>query len=129
MNKDRRMLTGAQWEQLSPLLPGQERPPGTTARDTRLFVEAVRWWARCGVSWHDLSAERFGPWHTVYARFQRWRQAGVWLRVLAQVQNATGLHRLMVNLTATRAHQVAAGAKKKDSPVGQALGRSRGRIR
>ena len=100
----------------SPLLPGQERSPGTTARDTRLFVEAVLWRTRCGVSWRDLPAGRFGPWHTVYARFRRWRQAGVWPRVLAQVQNATGLHRLMVDSTAMRAHQVAAGAKKKTAP-------------
>ncbi|WP_083325901.1 transposase [Hymenobacter coccineus] len=44
---------------------------------TRLFVEAVLWRARCGVWWRDLPAERFGPWHTVYALFRRWRQAGV----------------------------------------------------
>ena len=69
------------------------------------------------MSWRDLPVERFGPWHTVYARFRRWRQAGVWLRVLAQVQNATGLHRLLVDSTAVRAHQVAAGAKKKTVPV------------
>ena len=117
MNKDRSVLTDAQWERLSPLLPGQAQSPGTTARDTRLFVEAVLWRARCGVSWRDLPAERFGPWHTVYARFRRWCQAGVWAQVLAQVQNATGLHRLMVDSTAVRAHQVAAGAKKKTAPL------------
>ena len=121
MNKDRSMLTDAQWERLSPLLPGQAASPGTTARDTRLFVEAVLWRARCGVSWRDLPAERFGPWHTVYARFRRWRQAGVWPRVLAQVQNATGLHQLMVDSTAVRAHQVAAGAKKKTAPLARRL--------
>jgi hypothetical protein len=60
--------------------------------------------ARCEVSWRDLPVERFGPWHTVYARFRRWRQAGVWPQVLAQVQNATGLHQLMINSTTVRAH-------------------------
>ena len=88
-----------------------------TARNTRLFVEAVLWRARCGVSWRDLPAERFGPWHTVYTWFRCWRQAGVWPQVLAQVQNATGLHRLMVDSTAVRAHQMAAGAKKKTAPL------------
>ena len=67
INKDRRLLPGAQWARLSPLLPGNKRPAGTTAQDTCLFVEAVLWRARCGVSWRDLPAERFGPWHTVYA--------------------------------------------------------------
>lgn len=119
MNKDRSLLTDAQWQRLSPLLPGQERSPGTTGKDTRLFVEAVLWRARCGVSWRDLPAERFGPWHTVYARFRRWRQAGVWPRVLAQVQHETGLHRLSVDSTTVRAHQVAAGAKKKTARSGR----------
>ena len=116
MNKDHSMLTDEQWARLSPLLPGQERSPGTTAKDTRLFVEAVLWRARCGVSWRDLPVERFGPWQTVYARFRRWRQAGVWPHGLAQVQTATGLHRLLVDSTTVRAHQVAAGAQKKTAP-------------
>ena len=119
MNKDRTLLTDAQWGRLSPLLPGQQQSPGTTAKDTRLFVEAVLWRARCGVSWRDLPAERFGPWHTGYARFRRWRQAGVWPRVLAQVQEESGLHRLLVDSTAVRAHQVAAGAKKKTARAGR----------
>ena len=71
MNRDRSMLTNAQWKRLSPLLPGQAQSPGTTAKDTRLFVEAVLWRARCGTLRRDLPAERFGPWHTVYARFRR----------------------------------------------------------
>ena len=112
MNKDRSMLTDAQWKRLSPLWPGQAQSPGTTAKDTRRFVEAVLRRARCGVSRRDLPAERFGPWHMVYARFRRWHQAGGWPQVLAQVQNATGLHLLMVDSTAVRAHQVAAGAKE-----------------
>ncbi|HTE19529.1 MAG TPA: transposase [Armatimonadota bacterium] len=117
MHKDRSLLTAAQWARLSPLLPGQQESPGTTARDTRLFVEAVRWRARCGVSWPALPAERCGPWQTVYARFRRWRQARVWPQVLAQGQNATGRHRLLVDSTAVRAHQAVAGATKKTAPL------------
>lgn len=104
---------------------GQVRSPGTTARDTRRFVEAVRWRARCGVSRRDLPAERFGPLQTLYARLRCWPQPGVWPRVLAQVQNAPGLNRIMMDSTTNR---VSSGSwrEKKDSPVGQALGRSRG---
>ena len=51
MHKDRSVLTDAQWERLSPRLPGQAQSPGTTARDTRPFVAAVRGRARCGVLW------------------------------------------------------------------------------
>ena len=103
MNKDRSLWTNAQWVRHSPLPPEQKRPLGTTAAP-RLFVEAVRWRALCGVSWRDLPAGRFGSWHTVDARFRRWRQAGVWPQVLAQVQHETCLHHLSVDSTTVRAH-------------------------
>lgn len=105
MNKDRSLLTNARWARFSSLLPGQEHLLETTARDTRLFAEAVLWRARCGVAWRDLPAERLEPWYTVYARFRRWRQTRAWPRWLpAQVQAKSGLHQLLVDSTAVRAH-------------------------
>ena len=139
MHKDRSVLTDAQWERLSPRLPGQAQLPGTTARDTRLFVAAVRGRARCGVSWRDLPAERSGPWHTVCARFRRWRQAGVWPRVLAAGAGRGCWPRVLAAGAKRDGLAPAPGGRhgrtrapggrrreKKDSPVGQALGRSRG---
>lgn len=77
----------------------------------------MRWRLKTGAPWRDLP-ERYGPWETVYSRFRRWQQAGVWDRVLATLQaegDAVGaldwsLH--FVDGTVTRAHQHAAGAKK-----------------
>lgn len=112
MNIDRSFLTDAQWERLWPLLPGQAHTPGVTAKDTRLFVEAVLWRLRCGVSWRDLPV-RFGPWRTVFRRFTRWKNKGVWDKFLQAVQDDTALHELMVDSTSVRAHQAAAGAPKK----------------
>ena len=115
MNKDRTLLTDAQWTRLAPLLPGQAHTRGVTAVDTRLFVEAVLWRLRCGVSWRDLP-ERFGAWSTVFARFARWKKNGVWARVLATLQDESGLHELLLDSTTVRAHQHAAGALKKTAP-------------
>lgn len=112
MNKDRTLLTDAQWARLAPLLPGQAHTRGVTAADTRLFVEAVLWRLRCGVSWRDLP-ERFGAWSTVFTRFSRWKKSGVWAKVLAALQDERGLHELLVDSTTVRAHQHAAGALKK----------------
>lgn len=112
MNKDRTLLTDAQWARLAPLLPGQAHTRGVTAANTRLFIEAVLWRLRCGVSWRDLP-ERFGAWSTVFARFSRWKKSGVWAKVLASLQDERGLHELLVDSTTVRAHQHAAGALKK----------------
>ena len=126
MHKDRSVLTDAQRERLSPRLPGQAQSLGTTARDTRLFVEAVRGRARCGVSWRDLPAERSGPWHTVCARFRRWRQASVWPRVLAAGAKRDGLAPALGGRHGRTRAPGGRRREKKDSSVGQALGRSRG---
>lgn len=112
MQKDRTFLTDAHWQRLLPLLPGQAGDCGVTAKDTRLFVEAVLWRLRCGVPWRDLP-ERFGAWSTVSVRFGRWKRKGVWDKVLAALQDESGLHELMVDSTIIRAHQHAAGARKK----------------
>ena len=121
MNKDRTLLTDAQWARLAPLLPGQAHTRGVTAADTRLFVEAVLWRMRCGVSWRDLPV-RFGAWPTVFMRFSRWKKSGVWAKALAVLQDESGLHELLVDSTTVRAHQHAAGARKKTGrkPLGAA---------
>ena len=47
---------------------GQTSDQGVTARDNRLFVEAVLWVARTGSPWRDLP-DSYGHWHRVYARY------------------------------------------------------------
>jgi transposase len=42
--------------------------------DDRNFIEAVLWWRRTGVPWRDLPSD-FGPWKTVFNRFDRWAKA------------------------------------------------------
>jgi transposase len=82
-----------------------------------LIVDGILWRLTTGVPWRDLP-ERFGSWRTVYSRFRRWQQAGVWERALASLQaeaDAAGdldwaLH--FLDGTTVRAHQQAAGAKK-----------------
>jgi transposase len=114
---ERHGLSDEQWDRLRPLLP---RPPGGRGRprrDDRLIVEGILWRLATGVPWRDLP-ERFGSWRTVYSRFRRWQQAGVWERALAALQaqaDAAGdldwvLH--FLDSTTVRAHQHAAGAKK-----------------
>src|SRR5436305_1572293 len=82
----RHEITDEQWERIKDLLPGQEGDPGVTAKDNRLFVNAVLWIAKTGAPWRDLP-ERFGNWNSVWRRFDRWAQKGVWRRVFEELKD------------------------------------------
>jgi transposase len=94
------------------LLPGKPGDPGATAKDNRLFLDAVLWIARTGAPWADLPA-RFGPFDTAYQRFNRWAKSGVWARLMEALGGDADLESLLVDSTVVRAHQHAAGARKK----------------
>lgn len=108
----RKRLSDRQWKRIEQMLPGKSGDPGRTAADNRLFVEAVLWIARTGSPWRDLPAE-FGLWNSVYMRFARWSQAGVWQRVFAELSQEADLREICLDSTIVRAHQHAAGAQKK----------------
>lgn len=77
-------LTAERWELLRPFLLPQARI-GRPALEHRLIVEGIFWIMSTGSSWRDLPA-RFGPWQTVFSRYQRWRKEGRWTRMLQVFQ-------------------------------------------
>ena len=107
----RHEITDEHWERIKDFLPGQKGHPGVTAKDNRLFINAILWIARTGAQWRDLP-ERFGHWNSVWKRFDRWAKKGVWQRVFQELQDAD-LEWLILDSTVIRAHQHAAGAVKK----------------
>ena len=106
----RHEITDDSWNRIMDLLPGKAGDPGVTAKDNRLFVNAVLWIAKTGAPWRDLP-ERFGNWNSVWRRFDRWARKGVWERVFRELQDPD-LEWLLIDSTVIRAHQHAAGAKK-----------------
>lgn len=108
---ERFVLSNDQWRRMRDHLP---RPAATDTQDrrNRRFVEAVFWIARTGAPWRDLP-RRFGSWGTVYRRFYRWTAQGVWPRLMQQVGTDPDLEMLLLDSTIVRAHQHAAGARKK----------------
>ena len=108
----RKILRDDQWERIENLVPGKASDPGVTAKDNRLFVEAVLWVARTGSPWRDLPPA-LGNWHNVFTRFSRWGKSGVWQCVIEAVSDDVNLEALLIDSTVVRAHQHAAGAQKK----------------
>ena len=99
------------WERIKDMLPGQPGDPGVTAKDNRLFVNAVLWVAKTGAPWRDLP-ERFGPWNSAWKRFDRWSKKGAWAGVFKELKDPD-LEYIIIDSTVVRAHQHAAGAEKK----------------
>src|SRR5207237_212973 len=73
-------LRDDQWDRIKDILPGRAGHVGVTAKDNRLFVEAVLYRYRAGIPWRDLP-ERFGDPIKVRTRFSRWAKSGVWKKV------------------------------------------------
>jgi transposase len=105
-------LRDDQWDRIKDHLPGREGYVGGTAKDNRLFVEAVLYRFRTGCPWRDLP-ERFGRWENVHQRFGRWAKSGVFQRIFKQLANDPDNEYMMIDATIVRAHQHSAGARKK----------------
>ena len=111
----RHEIADEHWERIKDFLPGRAGDVGVTAKDNRLFVNAVLWIAKTGAPWRDLP-ERFGKWNSAWRRFDRWSAKGVWHRVFEELKDPD-LEWLILDSTVIRAHQHAAGAAKKGAPT------------
>ena len=102
-------LTDAEWDLVGPLLAAGRGRPG---RASRRHLDGILWRAREGARWRSVP-ERYGRWNTVWRRFARWRDLGVLEAVFAaSAESGAAEERLqMLDGTAIRAHQHAAGAK------------------
>src|SRR5687768_15520717 len=105
-------LRDDQWERIRNILPGREDSVGVTASDNRLFVEAVLYRYRAGIPWRDLP-ERYGDWKNVHRRHSRWSWSGVWENIFEALSAEGDNEYAMIDSTIVRAHQHAAGARKK----------------
>ena len=103
-------LRDDQWERIEHLLPGREETVGVTAKDNRLFVEAVIYRYRSGIPWRDLP-ERFGDWNNIARRHKRWSDKGVWQSVFEHLSKEADNEYAAIDSTIVRVHQHAAGAK------------------
>ncbi len=105
-------ISEEQFERVYGLLR-QERKTHTKRRAVlRRFLEAVFRVSRSGAQWRFLPGE-YGEWNSVYKRFARWDELGVWERLFAGVADDPDLQSVMLDATVVRAHACAAGAPQK----------------
>ena len=113
-----------QWDRIKDLLPGRIGHVGATARNNRLFIDAVLYRLRTGIPWRDLP-ERFGDFKNIHRRFSRWAEKGLWTNLLSLLTEDADEEYVMIDSTLVRAHQHSSGAVGRN-PSDQAIGRSRG---
>ncbi|MFD8762092.1 IS5 family transposase [Streptomyces mirabilis] len=135
-------LADEQWGVLEPLLPKGKKPGRPPLWTRRQLIDGIRFRVRTGIPWRDVPAE-YGPWGRAYDLFRRWQRDGTWQRIFTQLQARADTQDLItwdlnIDSTVCRAHQHAAGARKRGScrkeppggvatePDDHGLGRSRG---
>jgi transposase len=106
-------LSDEEWALLAPVLPGGDGSPrvGRPAREDRRVLDGIFYILRTGAPWRDLP-ERYGPYTSVYNRFNRWAKAGVWIRVFEVLARGSPNSLRLIDSSIIRAHQHSAGAKK-----------------
>ena len=109
MSARRYELSDFEWSVIQPLLPN--KPRGVARVDDRRVLNGIFWVLRSGAPWADLP-ERYGPRTTCYNRFVRWREAGVWDRLMDAITEAYDGDIQMIDSSSVRVHQQAATAKR-----------------
>ncbi len=111
------------WSLLEPHLPGYEGSVGRPPFDNRLFINAVFWILRTGAPWRDLPPD-LGDWKNTQRRFCRWRDRGVWEKLLDLRIDEPDYEWLMIDASHCKVHPHAAGAKGGNQEMSRTKGGS-----
>lgn len=110
--KRRYEISDEEWERVKDLLPTdqlerQGRPP----KPNRDMLNDILWIAKSGAAWRDLP-ERYGSWETVYGKFKKWEEKGVFQEIFDTLNIDADYQDLSLDSSSVKAHQHSAGAKK-----------------
>jgi transposase len=116
-------LTDFEWTAIRSFLPN--KPRGVPRVDDRRVLNGIFWVLRSGAPWRDLPVS-YGPRTTCYNRFVRWRQAGVWDRIMDALAAGHDAAVQMIDTSVVRVHQHGACIADNNH---QDIGRSRGGLK
>ena len=98
-----------EWDFIEKLLPNNSR--GVNRVDDRRVINGILYALRTGIPWRDMP-EQYGPWSTIYNRFNRWSKAWIWDKIFDAIVDSHNVDTVMVDATSVRAHHCAAKLKK-----------------
>ena len=103
-------LSDEAWAAIEPHLPRGK--PGKPRVDDRMVISGILHILKTGCRWRDVP-EAYGPPTTVYNRYNRWSQRGIWQRLFEKIATSGPVPReLSIDSTHVKAHRSAAGAKR-----------------
>ncbi len=109
-------ITEAQYQRIVPSLPRQR---GNLRVTNLQFLNALLYVAEHGCKWRGLP-KRFGPWHTIYTRMNRWSKNGALEVVFEQLQRQQlvriRIEAVKLDSTTVKVHPDGTGALKKTAP-------------
>ena len=114
MQKNLFWLNNRRWRRIEPQLPKGLTGPGRT--DDRRVISGIVHMLQSGGRWRDCPGE-YGPYTTIYNRFNRWAKAGRWEKIFnALADDAKDCVTLSLDSTSIKAHRSAAGGKGGNVP-------------
>jgi transposase len=109
-------ISTEQFARIEPYLPRQR---GNVSHENLNVINAILFVAENGCKWRALP-KRFGNWHTIYTRMNRWAKAGVLDRLFAQLQREQliriKIEAVSLDSTIIKVHPDGTGALKKTVP-------------
>jgi len=108
MKRQLTWLSDTEWARVEPLLPKGRK--GAHRVDDRRVISGIVHVLKSGARWRDCPAE-YGPYTTIYNRFNRWSRKGEALTGHSGVWGTVA-----IDLTHIKAHRAAGGAKGGLSP-------------
>lgn len=101
-------LSDLEWSAIEPHLPRGRS--GAHRVDDRRIISGIVHMLRSGSRWRDCPSV-YGPYTTVYNRFNRWSRQGVWSRVFYALTGKSDVVSGAIDATYIKAHRSAGGAK------------------
>ena len=109
MRKQLYWLSDEEWRSIEALLPRGRR--GAHRVDDRRVISGVLHMLRSGARWRDCPPE-YGPYTTIYNRFNRWSKQGIWEANFYKLTGSSGVvSSAAIDTTHVKAHRSADGAK------------------